>query len=118
MAERVLVTGASGFIGHHMVKYLVDRGYWVRGADINPPPFEPSPAHEFELQDLRRAESCLRVTRDVTQVYHLAADMGETGRRKPERARVARDNTVLNIRVLEAARLNGVQRFLFSSSAS
>jgi GDP-D-mannose 3',5'-epimerase len=118
MAERVLVTGASGFIGHHMAKYLVDRGYWVRGADIKPPQFEPSPAHEFELQDLRRAESCLRVTRDVSQVYHLAADIGGTGWRKPERARVARDNTVLNIRILEAARLNGVRRFLFSSSAS
>jgi GDP-D-mannose 3', 5'-epimerase len=117
MAERVLVTGAGGFIGHHMVKYLVDKGYWVRGADIRRPEFESSPAHEFEVLDLRGAESCLRVTCDVSQVYHLAADMGGNGCLKPERARVARDNTLLNMRILEAARLNSVRRFLFSSSA-
>jgi nucleoside-diphosphate-sugar epimerase len=117
MAERVAVTGAGGFIGHHMVKYLVDKGYWVRGADIRRPEFESSPAHEFEVLDLRGAESCLRVTCDVSQVYHLAADMGGNGCLKPERARVARDNTLLNMRILEASRLNSVRRFLFSSSA-
>ena len=118
MAERVLVTGAGGFIGHHMVKYLVARGDWVRGTDIKHPEFEPSPASEFELADLRQAEDCLRVTRDVSQVYHLAADMGGIGWNAPERAQIARNNTLLNICVLEAARLNGVRRLLFSSSAS
>jgi nucleoside-diphosphate-sugar epimerase len=101
-----------------MVKYLVGKGYWVRGADIRPPQFEPSPAHEFELVDLRQADACLRVTRDVSQVYHLAAEMGGSGWNQPERARVARNNTLLNLGILEAARLNGVRRFLFSSSAS
>ena len=118
MAERVLVTGAGGFIGHHMVKYLVARGCWVRGADLNPPVFEPSPAHEFDLVDLCHADLCLRVTQGVSQVYHLAAELGGSGWNAPERALIARNNTLLNIAILEAARLNGVRRFLFSSSAS
>ena len=50
---RVLVTGAGGFIGHHLVSYLVERGYWVRGADIKHPEFAPTRADEFELLDLR-----------------------------------------------------------------
>lgn len=54
--RRVVVTGAGGFIGHHLVKYLVARGYWVRGVDLKRPEFEPSPAHEFRLLDLRRWE--------------------------------------------------------------
>lgn len=116
MAERVLVTGAGGFIGHRMVKYLVAKDYWVRGADIKHPEFEPSPAHEFELVDLRRAEACLAVARDVRHIYHLASDLA-LGRVTPERAKVLRNNTVMDIHILEAARLNNVECFLFTSSA-
>jgi GDP-D-mannose 3',5'-epimerase len=118
MGERVLVTGAGGFVGHHMVKYLVAQGCWVRGADLKHPEFEPSPAHEFEFVDLRHTEACLRVTRDVSQVFHMAARMGGIGWNAPGRAQIVRSNTLLNIRILEAARLNGVRRLLFSSSAS
>src|SRR5215211_4361771 len=74
MATRVLVTGAGGFIGHHLVKHLVDQGYWVRGVDIKHPEYEPSPSHEFELLDLRRFDNCLIATRGIDEVYHLAAD--------------------------------------------
>ncbi|MGH9906589.1 MAG: NAD-dependent epimerase/dehydratase family protein [Pyrinomonadaceae bacterium] len=52
--ERVLVTGAGGFIGHHLTKYLVSRGYWVRGVDIREPEFEASETQEFELLDLTK----------------------------------------------------------------
>ena len=113
MAERLLVTGAGGFIGHHLVKYLVARGYCVRGADIKHPAYEPSPAHEFAIVDLRRPEACLTVTRDVSQIYHLASDMG-IGHVTAERAKVARNNIVMDVHVLDAARLNHVQRFLFA----
>ena len=56
---RVLVTGAGGFIGHHLVSYLKDRGYWVRGVDIKEPEYESTRADEFELLDLRRWGNCL-----------------------------------------------------------
>ena len=116
MAERVLVTGAGGFIGHHMVKYLVAKGYWVRGADLKHPEFEPSPAHEFEPVDLRHSEACLAVTRDVRQIYHLASDQ-VLGHVTADRAKVLRNNTVMDVHVLDAARLNNVRCLLFTSSA-
>lgn len=118
MAQRVLVTGAGGFIGHHLVKFLVTEGYWVRGADIKHPDYERSPAHEFQICDLRRYEDCLSLCPGVSQIYHLAADMGGIGYTTVERAKIARDNTMINLNILEAARLSNVQRLLFSSSAS
>jgi len=117
MREKVLVTGAGGFIGHHLVKYLVQRGYWVRGVDLKYPEFEESPAHEFELLDLRLFENCLIATRGVAHVYHLAADMGGIGYISTNHASVARNNSLMNLNMLEACRLQGVGRFFFSSSA-
>ena len=83
VATRVLVTGAGGFIGHHLVKYLVEKGYWVRGVDIKYPEYEPSAGHEFELLDLRRFDNCLIATRGIDEVYHLAADMGASATSPP-----------------------------------
>ena len=117
MARKALVTGAGGFIGHHMVKYLVDRGYWVRGADLKYPEYEASSAHEFELLDLRRREDCLLAVRGVEEVYHLAADMGGIGYITAFHAEVARNNVLIEANMLDAARWNSVERFFYASSA-
>jgi len=114
---RILVTGAGGFIGHHLVQRLKNEGFWVRGADIKPPEYEPSAADEFMLTDLRLWENCLKATREVDQVYNLAADMGGIGYITANHADISRNNILITTHMLEASRLNGGQRFLFSSSA-
>lgn len=115
--NRVLVTGTGGFIGHHLAKYLVGNGYWVRGVDIVKPEYEDTSAHEFELLDLRRWGNCLRATRNVDEVYNLAANMGGIGFIEANKAVIMHDSALINLHMLEAARLNGASRYLFTSSA-
>jgi len=114
---RILVTGAGGFIGHHLVQRLKSDGFWVRGVDIKAPEFEPSAADDFQLLDLRLWQDCQRATPNVDQVYNLAADMGGIGYITANHADISRNNILINTHMLEASRQNGVQRFLFSSSA-
>jgi nucleoside-diphosphate-sugar epimerase len=114
---RVLVAGAGGFIGHHLTRALVNQGYWVRGVDIKQPEFEPSPAHEFLLLDLRRWDNTLRATDGIDEVYDLAANMGGIGFIESHKAEIMRDSALINLHMIEAARANGASRFLFSSSA-
>lgn len=115
--RRSLVTGAGGFIGHHMAKYLVGRRYWVRGVDIKPPPYEPTSAQEFQLLDLRDPVNCREAVRDVEEVYHFAADMGGIGYITAVHADVTRNNVLIDTHMLEASREAGIQRFFYASSA-
>ena len=114
---RIVVTGAGGFIGHHLVKRLVAEGYWVRGVDVKAPEYGASDAHEFEILDLRDFANCLQAVRGgIAQVYNLAADMGGIGFITAHLASIARNNVLINAHMLEASRLQDVRRFLFSSS--
>jgi nucleoside-diphosphate-sugar epimerase len=102
--ERVLVTGAGGFIGHNLVTYLKERGFWVRGADLAYPEYTDVNADEFELLDLRRRDDALVAARGVDQVYALAADMGGMGFISSNHATILHNNALIN-------------RYLYSSSA-
>lgn len=116
-AKTVLVTGAGGFIGHHLVDYLVRKGLQVRGVDIKAPEYAPTAAHDFRLLDLRVEKNCAIATAGVDEVYHLAADMGGIGYITSSHAAISLHNTLINVHMLKAARDAGVKRFLYSSSA-
>jgi len=115
--RRALVTGAGGFIGHHLVTFLKGRGYWVRGVDLKHPEYAPSDADEFRIADLRLANECLEAARGVDEVYALAADMGGMGFISAHHAEILHNNILISTHTLEAARRNGVKRYLYTSSA-
>lgn len=116
-SSRVVVTGAGGFIGHHLVKRLKSQGHWVRGVDIKEPEYEPTAADEFLISDLREFGNCAGAVKGVNDVYNLAADMGGIGYITANHAILTRNNALINIHMLEAARLENITRYLYTSSA-
>ena len=118
-AMKAVVTGAGGFIGHHLVKRLKHEGAWVRGVDIKPPEYEASAADEFLIADLRHFESCVQAVGGMDDVYHLAADMGGIGYIASNHASLTRNNTLIDSHMLEAAAGSAPERrrFLYTSSA-
>jgi len=114
---RALVTGAGGFIGHHLVKYLKDQGHWVRGVDLKHPEYSDDHSDEFLVRDLRRIDDCLEASQGIDHVYALAADMGGMGFISSNHGTIIRNNALIDLHTFEAARESGVARLLYSSSA-
>jgi GDP-D-mannose 3',5'-epimerase len=119
MAKRILVCGAGGFIGGHLVKRLKTDGHWVRGVDVKKNEFAPSSANEFVVGDLRDTNVVRSVMEGIDEVYQLAADMGGAGYifTGEHDAAVMHNSATINLNVLEIGRKAGINKYFYSSSA-
>jgi nucleoside-diphosphate-sugar epimerase len=117
--KKVLVHGAGGFIGGHLVKRLKREGCWVRGVDLKYNEFSPSPADEFLIGDLRDQNVTRNVVQGIEEVYQLAADMGGAGYifTGEHDAAVMHNSATINLNTLDFGVQAGVRKFFYSSSA-
>lgn len=116
--EKILITGAGGFIGHNLARHLKGKGYWVRGVDIVTPQFSGmDDFDDFQLLDLRDFRNCIEAVEGVDKVYALAAQNGSIEFTTNVRALIIRDNVSINVNTAESSLRMGVKRVFFSSSA-
>jgi len=120
--KRVLVTGGAGFIGSHLVGELLELGCDVHVADnLSRGRIENVERYldkiHFHHVDLTKMENCLKVTRGIDYVFHLAASVGGIHYIRRENVEGFTPSALMNINMLEASRKNDIQRFLFTSSA-
>jgi GDP-D-mannose 3', 5'-epimerase len=117
--KKILVNGAGGFIGGHLVKRLKAEGFWVRAVDLKRHDYAEPPADEFIVGDLRDQEVAKRVVQDIDEVYQLAADMGGAGYifTGEHDADVMHNSATINLNVLDCCQKRRVGRIFYSSSA-
>jgi GDP-D-mannose 3', 5'-epimerase len=117
--KRILVAGAGGFIGGHLVKKLKAEGYWVRGVDVKKHEYAETRADEFIVGDLCDDQVAKAAVSGVHEVYQLAADMGGAGYifTGDHDASVMYNSAKINLNVLELGSRAGVRKFFYSSSA-
>ena len=116
---RICICGGAGFIGSHIAKHLKEEGCYVIAVDWKDNEFmKPEEfCDEFHKVDCRLLENCLKVTKDCSHVYNLAADMGGMGFIVSNQSVLLYNNTMISFNVLEASRQNGVKRYFYSSTA-
>lgn len=118
--KKVLVCGAGGFIGGHLVKKLKRQGHWVRGVDLKLHEFSPSMADEFIVGDLTD-QALVRNILDMPfdEIYQLAADMGGAGYlfTGENDANVMHNSALVNLNIIHQASLVGAKKIFYSSSA-
>jgi nucleoside-diphosphate-sugar epimerase len=117
--DRIVVTGAGGFIGGSLVRYFHRRGFTnIRAVDKKPLSewYQRTAGVENLQLDCSDPEACRRVCENAVEVYNLAADMGGMGFIERFRVECLR-SVLINTHMIEAACRAGVRRYFFSSSA-
>ena len=118
--KKILVLGAGGFIGSHLVKRLKEEGNWVRAVDLKYPEFSQTIADEFIIGDLREQEVCRKIiTADIDEIYQLAADMGGAGYifTGDHDADIMHNSAIINLNVVEQIVSKNIKKVFYSSSA-
>ena len=118
--KTILVCGAGGFIGSHLVRRLKKEGHWVRGVDLKKPQYSRTVADEFVLGDLREQKFCVKILdRKFDEVYQLAADMGGAGYifTGEHDADILHNSAQINLNMLHYGRLAKIRKIFFPSSA-
>jgi GDP-D-mannose 3', 5'-epimerase len=118
-SKKIVVCGAGGFIGGHLIADLLKQGYTnVRAVDLKPISewYQCFPQVENLQLDLQEREACERAVADQEEVYNLAADMGGMGFIELNKA-LCMLSVLINTHLLLAARKHRVGRFFFASSA-
>jgi GDP-D-mannose 3',5'-epimerase len=120
--KKALICGAGGFIGGHLVNYLKEKGYWVRGVDLKLNEWQPTQdiADEFIQGDLRDPDLVKSVvTEDIDEIYQLAADMGGAGFvfTGVNDADIMHNSVLINLNIIHEACAKGIKKVFYSSSA-
>lgn len=118
--KKVLVCGAGGFIGVHLVNSLKNQGYYVIGADLRYPEFSHTTADEFHIVDLRNQDQVSKlITTDLYEIYQLAADMGGAGYifTGDNDANIMYNSSIINLNILREMVEKKINRIFYSSSA-
>lgn len=117
---KIIVAGAGGFIGSHLVKRLKREGHWVRGVDLKYPEFSETEADDFVIGDLRDVHLCRSIVdMKFDEVYQLAADMGGAGFvfTGENDANIMHNSATINLNMLDTCYKRNVKRIFYSSSA-
>jgi nucleoside-diphosphate-sugar epimerase len=118
--KNILVCGAGGFIGNHLVNQLKKEGHWIRGVDLKYPEFSNTEADDFLIGDLRDQNICAHaVDRKFDEIYQLAADMGGAGYifTGENDANVMHNSATINLNILNCAHKRNIKKIFYSSSA-
>ncbi|MBK8881138.1 MAG: NAD-dependent epimerase/dehydratase family protein [Bacteroidales bacterium] len=116
--KKIVVAGAGGFIGGHLVQKLVKDGHHVRGVDIKPLNewYQVSEKAENLVLDLKLKDNCYQAVNGFNEVFNLAADMGGMGFIEKNKA-ACMLSVLINTHLLMASKDCGIDRFFYASSA-
>jgi nucleoside-diphosphate-sugar epimerase len=118
--KKILICGAGGFIGSHLVKTFKEQGHYIIGADLKHPLYEKTVADEFHIMDLREQENVRKlITSDIDEIYQLAADMGGAGYifTGEHDADIMHNSCQINLNILHEMVAKKVKNVFYSSSA-
>ena len=117
--KNILIVGAGGFIGGHLVKRLLKDENKIIACDIKPKEYwfqDFDDAKNFYSMDMKETNNCRKVTKDIDYVFNMACNMGGMGFIENNKAECMQ-SVLINTNLLIACKENKVKKYFFSSSA-